>query len=655
MNQGHGARAYSLRWLLMVFVTALMVSVLVAGTYLSASRFTQYLAHHLQVQTRDAAVALGVSLSTVETDGEAQRIIDAMFDSGAYRSIELRGPNGKTRHRRGRGSADEGVPEWFRVWARLPAPQGRAAVVAGWEPSGEVIVRGDPGSALTNLWQSFLTDLVWVGAILLLSLWVLWRVTARLLKPLGRVEGQALSLEAGDFTVRTPEPEVRELIPVVRAMNRMAEELSQTFSRQVRIIDELQRQVSQDPVTGLNNRQTFEQHLRTLLYSREESARGVLAIFRLQGFSAFNRNKGRPAGNRLLSDCSDIVRSFEVRHAGVISGRGHGAEIALFLPHAGTADGDQWLLELVHEMSERYSAHAAPGVGVVQVGATVADPALQPGEILARADTGLQQAESGDEPVVVWGQALPVIPSDTMDWRAALDEALAGNGLALVWQPCYSQRGYPVMDQVLARLAIKGEWMNAAHFIPFLERYSLTPTLDRRVLEHTLERMKQHPKHVFSVALGQATLADDEFLHWLGLRLEQAGSLASNLWLAFPERVVQALPSAVDTLEDYAKQTGVRLMVDQFGTGGISFDYLARIRVQGVRIGQHYVRDIHQREDARFFLESMVPVIQQQGMQVFVSGVEVADEWEIVDSMSVDGVTGFHLSRPQDRPSVECG
>jgi HAMP domain. len=88
---------------------------------------------------------------------------------------------------------------------------------------------------------------------------VLWRVTARLLKPLGRVEGQALSLEAGDFTVRTPEPEVRELIPVVRAMNRMAEELSQTFSRQVRIIDELQRQVSQDPVTGLNNRQTFEQ------------------------------------------------------------------------------------------------------------------------------------------------------------------------------------------------------------------------------------------------------------------------------------------------------------------------------------------------------------------------------------------------------------
>jgi len=98
-----------------------------------------------------------------------------------------------------------------------------------------------------------------------------------------------LSLEAGDFTVRTPEPEVRELIPVVRAMNRMAEELSQTFSRQVRIIDELQRQVSQDPVTGLNNRQTFEQHLRTLLYSREESARGCLPF---SGCRAFPHSTG---------------------------------------------------------------------------------------------------------------------------------------------------------------------------------------------------------------------------------------------------------------------------------------------------------------------------------------------------------------------------
>jgi len=174
------------------------------------------------------------------------------------------------------------------------------------------------------------------------------------------------------------------------------------------------------------------------------------------------------------------------------------------------------------------------------------------------------------------------------------------------------------------------------------------------VLEHTLERMKQHPKHVFSVALGQATLADDEFLHWLGLRLERAGSLASISGWRSRNGLFRHSPVRLTPFEDYAKQTGVRLMVDQFGTGGISFDYLARIRVQ-VRIGQHYVRDIHQREDARFFLESMVPVIQQQGMQVFVSGVEVADEWEIVDSMSVDGVTGFHLSRPQDRPSVECG
>ena len=448
---------------------------------------------------------------------------------------------------------------------------------------------------------------------------------------------------------------MRELTPVVRAMNGMAEQLSQTFARQVRLIDELQKQVSRDPVTGLNNRETFEQQLRAMLYSREGVASGILAIFRFRGFSEFNRDKGRPSGNRLLSECGDIIRAFELRHAGAVSGRGNGAEILLFLPHAGTADGDKWLLELAHEMSQRYSAHAAPEVGVVQVGATLAEPVLQAREILSRADYGLQEAERGDQAVVVWGHSLPVSPSDSTDWRATLETALAGNELAFLWQPCYSIQGEPMMDQVLTRLAVKSEWMSAAYFIPYLERYSLTPALDRNVLERTLGLMADYPGQPFSVSLGQSSLADDGFMHWLGLRLERAGDLASNLWLAFPERVIQALPDAVSALQDFAHQTGVSLMVDQFGTGGISFDYLARTRLQGVRIGQHYVRDIHRRDDARFFLESMVPVIQQQGIRVFISGVEVADEWEVVRSMGVDGVMGFHLCRPQEQPSAARG
>lgn len=655
MNPGDGAPGYSLRWLLLLFVTVLVFAVLAAGTYLSASRFTEYLSHQLQVQTRDTAVALGVALSTVESDGEASRIIDAVFDSGGYRRIELRGSDGDVRHTRTLGDSEAPVPGWFALWAGLPEPRGRATVVAGWQPSGEVVVTGDPGPALKNLWQSLLADSLWVGAILLLALWVLWRGTGLLLKPLGRVEGQALSLEAGDFSVRTPEPGVRELNPVVRAMNRMAEQLNQTFSRQVRLIDELQRQVSQDPVTGLNNRESFEQQLRTMLYSREEAARGVLAIFRLRGFSEFNRDRGRPAGNRLLADCAGIIHGFEARHAGVLSGRGNGAEILVFLPHADPADGEQWLGELAHDMSQRYSAQAAPGVGVVQAGATIADPALQPGEILARADAALQQAEDGSETVVAWGHFRRTASQDTTDWRAALDAALAGDGLALVWQPCFAPDGRVVMDQVLARLRINGEWLSAAHFVPFLERYGLTPTLDRLVLEQTLELMEAYPSHCFCVTLGQASLGDGEFLHWLGLRLERASALAARLWLAFPERVIRALPDSVDTLEDCAKQTGVQLMVDQFGSGGISFDYLARVRLQGVRIGQRYVRDVHRRDDARFFLESMVPVIQQQGLQVFVSGVEVSDEWEVVRSLSVEAVMGFHLCRPQDQPSVERG
>ena len=655
MDQGDKGPGYSLRVALLIFVTALMFSIVTAGTYLGATRFADYLSSQLQVQSHDTAVALAVALSSVDSDGAAERIIDAVFDSGAYRRVELRGPEGEPLHSRIREDASAGVPGWFAAWAGLPEAQGHAAVVSGWRTTGQVVVTGDHGPALASLWRSFITDLLWLCAVVVITVWVLWRGTGRLLRPLGHVEQQALALESGDFTARSPVPGMRELGPVVRAMNRMAAQLSETFSRQVRLIDELRRQVSQDPVTGLNNRQTFERQFSIILYSREEAGSGVLAIFRLRDFADFNSAKGRPVANKVLHECAELIRGFEADHSGVISGRGTGAEIIVFIPHADPADADQWVMELVHEMAHRYSAHAVPSTGVVQAGLTLAEPSIELGATLARADRALQAGAAGGESVVVWGHELSAAPSDSSEWRARLDAALDGDGVALAWQPVYTPAGEALLDQVLARLEFHGEWVSAARFVPSLERYGLTPTLDREVLERVLSLLERYPGAQFAVALGQASLADDGFMHWLGLRIEHLGSAADGLWLSFPERAVRALPEAVAALGDLAASTGVRLMVDQFGTGGVSFDYLARLNLQAVRIGQHYVRDVHQREDARFFLETMVPVIQQQGIRVFVSGVEVASEWEVVQRLKVDGIMGFHLARPRNRPLVEHG
>lgn len=642
---------FSLRVLLVAFIAVLLVLVLAATTWFSASRFEAHLEDELRIKAQDTATALGVSVSALEAEGQVRRLVDAVFDSGAYTLIELRGPEGQVRHQRSVESGPPPVPGWFRQWVDLPVPEGHASVVSGWEPAGSVHVRGDPVPALIRLWRSFLVDLAWSGVLLLASLWLAWRGAGRLLAPLRQMEAQAHALEEGDFEARTEPPRSRELARVARALNGMARRLGETFERQLGLISELEQRANRDPVTGLRTREAFDQALGTALHSRDTVAGGVVAILRPLDFQSFNQRRGRGRGNAVLAECGARLLDFESHHEGVVTGRGQGADLLVSITGVDPAEGDAWLQELVAQLSERYGVHAAPDYGVFQAGVTQADSALGVGALLARADQGLVTAAASEDPLVCWGHA-PGVEDSAGHWLEAIDGALDAGRVALAWQALHAPRGEPVMTQVLGRLELAGGWEVAGRFLPYLERAGRTPVFDRLVIERVLARGDGGPEGDVVVTLGVASLVDEAFMHWLAMRLETAGAWSQSLWLAVPERALRVQPSAIALLADTASRTGVRLMVDHFGAGGISFGYLARHAFQGVRISREYIRDLHQRREARFFLSSVVPVLREQGIRVFASGVEVEAEWEVLRELPVDGVMGFYFSRPEEPEEV---
>lgn len=646
MRQG-GAAGFSLRVLLVAFIAVLLVLVLAATTWFSASRFGTYLQDELRIQAQDTATALGVSVSALESEGQVRRLLDAVFDSGAYTLIELRGAEGEMRHQRSVEGGPPPVPGWFRQWADLPAPVGHASVVSGWEPAGSVRVRGDPVPALVRLWHSFLVDLAWSGVLLLVALWLAWRGAGRLLAPLQQMEGQAHALEQGDFGARTEPPRSRELARVARALNDMARRLGETFERQLGLISELEHRANRDPLTGLRTREAFDQALGAALHSEEAVPGGVVAILRPLGFRSFNERRGRVRGNAVLTDCGSRLLDFESRHEGVVTARGQGADLLVAATGVDPAEGDAWLQALVEQLSERYSAHAAPDAGVFQAGATTAEATLGVGALLARADQALTTAAASEDPLVFWERS-----SASMDGAGArleaVDAALDSGRVGLARQSLQGLQGEPIMTQVLGRLAVAGGWEVAGRFLPYLERAGRTPVFDRLVIEQVLQRDEQSPQGDVVVTLGLASLVDDAFMHWLAMRLEAVGEQSRSLWLAVPERALRVQSSAVALLADTASRTGVNLMVDHFGAGGLSFGYLGQYAIQGVRISREYVRDLHQRPDARFFLSSIVPVLREQGIRVFASGVEVEAEWAVLRELPVDGVMGFYFSRPEE-------
>ena len=639
---------YSLRVLLVVFIGGLLALVLMAGTWFSISRFGAYLEDELRIQTQDAATALGVAVSALEREGQVRRLVDAVFDSGAYTRIELLRADGSLRHSREVETGPPPVPGWFQWWANLPSPQGEAAVVDGWEPAGSVRVHADPVPALVRLWHSFLMGLAWSGALLVVSLWLAWRGAGRLLAPLRQMERQAQALEANDFTARTEPPRSRELGRVARAFNRMAGNLGETFERQIDLISELEHRNRRDPVTGLRTREAFDQALAAELHSRESAPGGVVAIFRPRGFQTFNERWGRAQGNTVLAACGAILLDFESHHEGVVTARGQGADLLVCISGVEPVEADAWLQELVEQLSTRYSTFSVPEQGIFQAGVGRVEPGLDVGALLARADQGVATAAASDEPLLCWGHALAAPVQGTGGWLEAIDTALASEDVALAWQALHGMDGRVLITQVLGRLKLAGRWEAAAHFLPHLERSGRTPAFDRLVIERVLSGERGVPDGRMAVSVGLASLVDDAFMHWLAMRLEAAGDQARGLWLVVPERALRVQPSAVALLADTASRARAGLMVDHFGSGGVSFGYLGRYAIQAVRISREYIRDLHQRREARFFLSNIAPVLRAQGIRVFVSGVEVEAEWAVVRELPVDGVMGFYFSRPEE-------
>src|SRR5690554_7589426 len=103
-------------------------------------------------------------------------------------------------------------------------------------------------------------------------------------------------------------------------MNQMADDLERLFVGQGQLIQHLRKVNSEDPVTGLASRSSFDQRLKAEIMSEEKSAPGVLAMIRLAGFADYNMAYGREEGDQLLRQ---VAGSRSEEHTSELQSRPH--------------------------------------------------------------------------------------------------------------------------------------------------------------------------------------------------------------------------------------------------------------------------------------------------------------------------------------------
>ena len=162
----------------------------------------------------------------------------------------------------------------------------------------------------------------------------------------------------------------------------------------------------------------------------------------------------------------------------------------------------------------------------------------------------------------------------------------------------------------------------------------------------------QHPFEI-RVNLAAAQLASDEVVNRVRDALKSNGLAPSSLCLEITETSVMADYEVSKGVLSSLRDIGVRLAVDDFGTGFSSMSYIRDLPVQIVKIDQTFVNGLGERPADEAIVDSMVQLGLALGLDVVAEGIEEPVHWERLRSMGCTRAQGFYMARPASAADIE--
>ncbi|QNG37242.1 EAL domain-containing protein [Geodermatophilaceae bacterium NBWT11] len=392
-----------------------------------------------------------------------------------------------------------------------------------------------------------------------------------------------------------------------------------------------------DPVTGLPTRPELVQRLATLLRDRPCRPTALVKI----GVSGLGE-RPHPAAlveltarfARLLRGDDWLVRSGTGEFSVLVAGSVTDAE-AVAHRLTGSVDPDTPLGGL------RLSA--AAGI------ATLEDDA-DAGDVLRRAGTALTSARAAGPGRVRRHSVALLIAQNRRDaLRRDLEVALERDELRLVYQPIVDLALHRTVSvEALLRWSHPtwGE-VSPAEFVPLAEESALVVTLGRWVLGAATRTVAALPTSSVAVAVNVSArhVRSGELLTDVLTALEDSGLPASRLTLELTESVVLDDVHVADELLALHR-LGVRIAVDDFGTGWSSLAYLVGLPIDVLKMDRQFLADIEHDRQRRALCRSVLHLGSSLGMDVVVEGVETPAELQLLRDMGHRFVQGFLLARP---------
>jgi diguanylate cyclase (GGDEF)-like protein len=426
--------------------------------------------------------------------------------------------------------------------------------------------------------------------------------------------------------------------------------------------EQLRRQASSDRITGLPNRDSLMDALDRAIAAGSSGSRPALLFLDLDRFHLINATAGHAVGDRLLIGASDRLCRCLAGTRSLIA-RFSGDEFAVLLRDCGSSARLQALADsivsafrkpFVHE-GEEFTLTVSIGVAVCP------DDGDSAQQLVNHSHAAMAEAKRRGRNT--WQRFSPELSAaleDRTRLERALRRALDNRELRLVYQPVFA-----LADGQISGVEALLRWHNRnlgeimpTRFIAHAENSGEIVRIGAWVIAQACRQWRSWsnagvaPPHI-AVNVSFRQLLSGSLLESVRVAVQEYQLPADTLELELTERAL--VEDAADTLEIFAalKRMGVRLLIDDFGEGYSSLNYLRRLPLDGVKISHAFVQGIPESGADKAICEAIVRLADSLGLTVTAEGVETETQREFFARHRATYLQGFLLASPMDDQATQ--
>lgn len=419
---------------------------------------------------------------------------------------------------------------------------------------------------------------------------------------------------------------------------------------------QLAHQATHDPLTGLPNRLLFLDRCEQALRRRLRTGADVAVVFiDLDGFKLVNDSRGHEVGDQLLITVGERLLGV-IRETDTVARFG-GDEFAILCEGLSDFPRVVQLADRVqHALASPVFLDGSDLLVPASIGVAVLGKEVDVATLVGNADAAMYRAKQlGGNRCEIFKEASRPPTSSRLSIYREMHRGLERDEFCVVYQPLVSlPTGIVTGAEALVRWRHPERGLLAPRdFLPIAESSGLIVPIGERVLDLACRQARRwqsdvntrHSLHVH-INLSPLQFPQPDLADTVARALKTTGAAPELVGLEITESAIMEDTDATADAMLALKDLGVRLIIDDFGTGFSSLTHLKRFPVDELKVDQSFVAGLCSSDKDGAIVNAVIALAHSLGLTVVAEGVESAEQHKRLQDLNCDVGQGYYFGRP---------